>query len=292
MSRAGLILPMALLLFPLTPAVHAQEMSHTAHHEHASAEVTATLAPTSKDDSTSEAEHVAPNPPAHDMETMSTRHMIELMQMDDQARFGKVLFDQLEWRTGAGSDAAVWDALAWYGGDYDKAWLKSEGTRNGGTTEDARVELLWDHIFARWWSVQTGVRHDFGEGPSRTWAAFGVQGLAPYWFDIEATAYVGEQGRTAARLKAEYELLFTQRLVLQSEAEANLYGKADAERGIGSGLSDLDLGLRLRYEIRREFAPYVGMTWTRRFGTTADLARAAGNDASEVQFVSGLRIWF
>jgi copper resistance protein B len=120
----------------------------------------------------------------------------------------------------------------------------------------------------------------------------GVQGLAPYWFNIEATFYVGEQGRTAVRLKTEYELLFTQRLILQPEGEANLYGKADAARQLGSGLSNLELGLRLRYEVRREFAPYIGVVWSRSFRGTADWVRASGGSASDVQFVAGLRAWF
>jgi copper resistance protein B len=245
-----------------------------------------------QDDTSSEAEHVAPDPPGHPMEAMPYRPMATMMQMDDRDRFGRILLDQFEWRTGQGSDAAVWEGQAWYGDDYNKLRFKTEGERMRDTTEDARAELFWDRIFARWWSVQAGVRADFGDGPSRTWAAFGVQGIAPYWFDIEATGYVGEQGRTAARFKVEYDFRFTQRLILQPEGEVNVYGKSDPERGVGSGLSDLDLGLRLRYEIRREFAPYVGVTWTRRFGKTADFARAADDDASQVKFVAGLRVWF
>jgi len=128
----------------------------------------------------------------------------------------------------------------------------------------------------------------------RPWtdAHVGVEGLAPYWFDTEATFYVGEQDRTAARLKAEYDILLTQRLILRPEAEANLYGKSDPARQVGSGLSDLDAGIRLRYELRREFAPYVGLAWTRLFDATAGQARAAGADTSDIQVVAGLRIWF
>ena len=169
--------------------------------------------------------------------------------------------------------------------------LKSEGERIAGDL-DARSELLWDHVAARWWSLQAGIRHDLGEGPSRTWAAFGVQGLAPYWFEVEATAYVGEQGRTAARFSAEYELLITQRLVLQPRFEVSFFGKSDPRNGIGSGLADTDIDLRLRYEFRREFAPYVGVTWTHSYGTTADLARVSGRDTDDLQVVAGLRVWF
>lgn len=283
-----------LLLISLIEAmpIRAQDSAEQAEHQHHTADAPAASATSIPDDTTSEAEHVAPEPPQHVMGDMSYDTMTAMMQMDDRTRFGRVLFDQLEWRGGQGRDATAWEAQAWYGGDYHKLWLKTEGERLSGVTEDARAELLWDRIFARWWSLQAGVRRDFGAGPGRTWAAFGLQGLAPYWFEIEATAYVGEQGRTVARLQIEYDVLFTQRLVLQPAAELNFYGRSDPERGIGSGLADLDLGLRLRYEIRREFAPYAGVTWTRRFGETADLARASGNHADELHWAAGLRIWF
>lgn len=245
-----------------------------------------------KGETASEAAHVAPDPPQHVMADMPYREMAAMMQMDDTARTGIVLLDQLEWRHSSEGSAGVWEAQGWYGGDYNKVWLKTEGERMGGSTQDARADLLWDRVFARWWSVQAGLRQDFGVGPSRTWGAIGVQGLAPYWFDTEATFYVGEQGRTAFRLKLEYEWLLTQRLILQPEGEANLYGKSDPERQVGSGLSDLEIGLRLRYELRRQFAPYVGVVWSRHFGESADLVRAAGGDASEVQVVLGLRAWF
>ena len=136
------------------------------------------------------------------------------------------------------------------------------------------------------------MRHDSGVDPSRTWVAFGVQGLAPYWFETEATAYFGEDGRSALRFDAEYELLLTQRLILQPRIEANFYGKRDAARELGSGLSDVTMGLRLRYEIRREFAPYVGIERARKFGGTKDLVRAAGKDTDESRVVAGVRFWF
>jgi len=240
----------------------------------------------------SELEHVPPEPPATEMAPMPYRVMSKQMAMDDREKIGKVLLDQLDWRLSNGRDALAWDAQAYYGGDYNKLWLKSEGERVGGTTEDARAEVLWDRIFSRWWSTQVGIRHDFGEGPSRDWLAVGVQGLAPYFFEIEATAYVGDAGRTAARFKVEYELLFTQRLILQPEFELNAYGKDDPENRIMSGLTDAQLALRLRYEIRREVAPYVGVAWVRRLGRTADLVRASGEDASDIQAVAGIRFWF
>jgi copper resistance protein B len=218
--------------------------------------------------------------------------MADMMDMDDKARIGKVLLDQLDWRDADGATAFAWDVQSYYGTDYNKLWLKTEGERTSGTTDDARVEVLWDRIATRWWSTQAGVRHDFGAGPSRDWLAVGVQGLAPYFFEIEATAYIGDAGRTAARFKAEYELLFTQRLILTPELELNLYGKDDPERRIMSGLSDAELSLRLRYEIRREIAPYIGVAWVHRLGRTADLVRTAGEDPHDIEALAGIRIWF
>jgi copper resistance protein B len=240
----------------------------------------------------SEVSHVPPDPPQHVMGDMPFGQMAATMQMDDTARTGMVLVDQLEWRDSAEGSTAVWEAEGWYGGDYNKVWLRTEGERAGGTTQNAWADLLWDRVFARWWSVQAGARQDFGQGPARTWAALGVQGLAPYWFATEATFYVGDEGHTAVRLKMEYELLLTQRLILQPEGEADLYGKSDPARQLGSGLSDLEIGLRLRYEVRRQFAPYLGVVWSRNFGETADLVREAGGSASDVQFVAGVRAWF
>jgi len=259
------------------PSAHGQQLNEAADAE---------------DDTTSAAQHVAPDPPQHIPPVMPYAEMARMMQMDDTARFGLILIDQLEWRHSDEGNAAVWQAEGWYGGDYNKLWVRTEGERLGSSTEDARIEVLWDRIITRWWSLQAGGREDFGGGPARTWAALGVQGLAPYWFQVEATGYVGDQGRTAARFKVECDLWLTQRLILQPEAEANLYGRSDPARQIGSGLSSLDVGLRLRYELRRELAPYVGVAWTRSFGATEDMVRAAGGHPSVVQIVVGLRAWF
>jgi copper resistance protein B len=225
--------------------------------------------------------HTPPDPPQETMAPMSAREMTQMMQMDDTHPFGTALFDQLEWRHAQGQAAGAWDAQAWYGGDSDRVWAKSAGTRVGGGLTSASAELLWDRAVSEWWSVQVGGRNDFGTGPSRTWAALGIEGVAPYRFDTEATVYVGEGGRTAARVKVEYDLYLTQRWVLQPKAELNVYGKSDPARRIASGLSDLELGARLRYEFRRECAPYVGLNWSRLSGSPADLA-----------LVLGVRFWF
>lgn len=238
-----------------------------------------------------ESDHVPPDPPATELHDMSQGEMARMMEMNDAATLGKLLIDQLEWRHGDGADGPAWDAQAWYGTDYNKLWVKTEGVRVGDVTEDARAELLWDRIFSRWWSLQAGARRDFGNGPPRDWLALGVAGLAPCFFTIEATAYVADAGRTAARLRAQYELLFTQRLILQPALEVNAYGKDDPERHIGAGFSELQLGLRLRYEIRREFAPYLGVAWLRSLGKTAELVRDAGEEPSVLQIAVGVRVW-
>lgn len=210
----------------------------------------------------------------------------------NDAPFGKLLIDQLEYVDGSDASGAALDAQAYFGKDENKLWLKADGERTDGRLQELRTEALWDHAVTAFWDTQLGVRHDFGEGPGRTWAAAGVQGLAPYWFDVEATFYVGQSGRTAARFEAEYDLLLTQRLILTPDIELNAYGKDDPERQIGAGLSNVELGLRLRYEIHRQFAPYIGIDWNRRVGHTADLVRAAGEPALDRAIVAGVRIWF
>lgn len=210
----------------------------------------------------------------------------------DQSSFASLLVDRLEAVRTSDQTHGAYELQFRYGRDYDKLVLKAEGEASGGRTEEARTELFWSRAVSAYWDAQLGVRYDSGEGPERGWLAFGVQGLAPYWFEIDATAYVGNEGRSALRLSAEYELLLTQKLVLQPHVEASLYGKQDDARELGSGLSDVTAGIRLRYEIRREFAPYIGVEWASKFGGTADHARAAGEDTRETRVVAGLRFWY
>ncbi len=206
----------------------------------------------------------------------------------------KFMLDRLEARSSDAGTVTYWEAQAWAGSDINKLWLKTEGDMLKGSTEEADVELLYSRAVLPFWDAQLGVRHDMEVGgkPARDWAAFAFKGLAPYLFDVDATVYVGDSGHTAARLKGEYNLLLTQRLVLMPEAEVNLYGQSDAARRLGSGVSSLDIGLRLRYEIRREFAPYVGVVWTQKFGGTADYARQASEAVRDTQFVVGVRAWW
>ncbi len=283
MNRARGLLALMAFVLSAGPSFGAEADEHAGHAMHEQ--------PSRDEPTQSERNHVPPDPPQHPMHDMSNEEMIELMQMDDTAAVGMVLFDQLEWQEVDDRDALIWDAQAWYGNDFTKLWLKSAGERVAGEY-DGRAELYVDRLLARWWNLQAGVRQDFSDGRSRTWAAFGVQGLAPHWFQVEATAYVGEQGRLAAAFSGEYEILLTQRLILQPKIEFNLYSKDDRDNGIGSGLADSELALRLRYEFRREFAPYVGVAWTRLSGETADIARAEGRDTDDFQVVAGLRFWF
>ncbi|MDE2128573.1 MAG: copper resistance protein B [Betaproteobacteria bacterium] len=217
---------------------------------------------------------------------------IDNKEMHDDPLISKLLLDNLEYVHGDTSRGVAWDGQYRLGYNINALLIRSEGSHMAGQTQDADVELLWAHTYAPFWDVVSGVRRDFAGGPGRNWVSFGVQGLAPYEYDVEATAYAGPEGRTAARLKTSIDVLLTQRLIFTPELEANAYGRNDPARGIGSGLSDATLSLRLRYEIRREFAPYLGFSWARKFGTTADLALAAGEPVLDHQILAGVRVWF
>ncbi|WP_455435368.1 copper resistance protein B [Xanthomonas sp. WHRI 7945] len=208
------------------------------------------------------------------------------------ARTGYLLFDRLEgWDADHGSGQA-WEASAWYGGDIDRLWLRSEGERSGGRTEAADLEALYGHAVSPWWDLLVGVKQDFAPGDARTSAAFGVQGMAPYKFEVAATLYVGEGGSASARLEGEYDVLLSNRWILQPRLEAEAAFADDRAHGIGSGLSTLEAGLRLRYEISRRFAPYLGVVHERAFGATADYRREAGEAARDTRVVAGVRVWF
>lgn len=203
-----------------------------------------------------------------------------------------VLFDQVEWQSGNGTSGLNLDSKGWIGGDLNRLWFRAEGEGESGSVGEAQTHFLYGRAISRWWDVVAGVRQDIRPSPSETWAAVGIQGLAPYWFEVEATAYFGKEGRTHFRFETEYDLLLTNRWILQPLVEVELYGKAIPERGIGAGLSSVDYGLRLRYEVRRELAPYVGVTWNELYGGTADMARAAGENTGGARLALGLRAWF
>ena len=212
-------------------------------------------------------------------------------KMEDDPVLTKFMLEQLEIHDADGSNPITWEAEAWIGKDLNKLWLKTEGERVDGETEELEVQALYSRAIAPYWDVQVGVRKDF-EPVSREWGVVGLKGLAPYFFEADAALFIGDNGRTAARVQGEYELLLTQKTILTPEFEVNLYGKDDPEARIGSGLSDISVGLRLRHEVKREFAPYIGVEWTKKFGDTADFAEVDGNDVSDTQFVAGIRAWF
>lgn len=203
-----------------------------------------------------------------------------------------LLFDRLEWQSGTGAGSLVLGARGWVGGDLDRLWFRTRVAGRDRRVGDAGVQLLYGRAIARWWDVVGGIRQDVEPGPARTWAAIGIQGLAPSRFEVEATGYVGSSGRTHLHLSTEYDLLLTNRLVLQPSASIDAFGKSDQARSIGAGLSSIEGGLRLRYEIRRELAPYLGVAWQRRTFGTADLARAAGEPERDTRLVVGARVWF
>ncbi len=212
--------------------------------------------------------------------------------MDDDPWHAMVLLDQLEWQDAEEGDALAWDLEAWAGTDNHRILLRAEGERVDGETEENRLELLWWRPVSSRWDVVAGLRQDLEPESARSYAALGVQGLAPGWIHVEATAYFGERGQSAVSLKAGPELLLTNRLLVTPMVEAEAYGRDDVANGIGNGLSRLTAGVRMRYEIRREIAPYVGLEWSGKLGDTGDLAREAGRSVRDARWVAGLRAWF
>lgn len=266
---------------------HAQQVSPTpqaAPHDHR--EHVAAAADTADQDrerpTPTDAERAAAFPHLH-----AVPHTVH-----DYAINSFVLFDQFEWQQRGASEGVSWDAKGWVGQDVDRLWFRAEGAAAGGGVDDVRAHLLYGRAIARWWDVVAGVRQDWRPGPAQTWAAVGLQGLAPYFFEVEATAYVGAGGRTHLRLETSYDLLFTNRLILQPSLEAEVVGKGDPERLVGVGLSTGEAGLRLRYEFRRELAPYLGVVWSRRFFGTAQLAASRGHATSSTAVTIGGRVWF
>lgn len=213
----------------------------------------------------------------------------------DNALFAIFRGDRFEvQRRERGIDVFLWDVQGWVGRDYDKLYLESEGEArlDGGTdVEEANVELLYSRNVASFWDFQAGVRHDFGASPQRSFAAFGFQGLAPYWFEIDATAYVDGDGNVSIGFEAEYELLLTQRLFLIPRFEAGVSFQDVPEYEQWQGVTDVEIGARFTYQIRRELAPYLGVTWRRLLGETAHNVGRQGRDVASAAVVVGLRYW-
>lgn len=205
-----------------------------------------------------------------------------------------LLIDRLEYGVPDGSDNYLWDAQGWVGGDYNKFWLKTEGEGpvNDGAPEDTEFQALYSRTITPFWNAQAGLRYDVNPDPDRGFVVFGLQGLAPYRLESDTALFVSEDGDVSFRGEFEYELLLTQRLILQPRAEINISAQDVPEYGLGSGLNSTEIGIRLRYEIRREFAPYIGVRWERSYGETRDLAKSAGESTSATAFVVGFRAWY
>lgn len=205
-----------------------------------------------------------------------------------------VLADRFEYQSNDGSPALLFDGQGWWGTDRNKLWVKSEIEYdfNADRFEEAELQALWSRPVSRYFDFQAGVRRDFQQGATRTFGVVGVQGLAPYWFELDTAIFISGDGDISARVEAEYDLLITQRLIIQPRTELNFAVQSVPDAGVGGGLSTAEVGLRLRYEIRRQFAPYIGVNWVRSVGETADFARADGDDVGPVSLVAGLRLWF
>jgi copper resistance protein B len=210
----------------------------------------------------------------------------------------KFLIDQLEVTVGDGREGYAWDAQFWYGGDIDKVWLKTEGEGEfGEAIEGAEVQALWSRAIDPWFDLQVGVRQDLNAGPDRTHLVLGVQGLAPYWFEVDGTVFLSTEGEVTARFEGEYDLRLTQALILQPRVEVNFSLQDVPELGLGAGLTTTEIGARLRYEFFPDrgpavIAPYIGVEYEQAWGGTEDFRVAAGEDAGGVRFVGGIRLWF
>lgn len=211
--------------------------------------------------------------------------------MDRDSRFF-FLLDRFEYRAGRRADSRFWDAQGWFGGDYNKLWLKSSGEQTvGGRTKEADVLALYARRIAPFWYLQGGLRSELRPSPTQKYGVLAIQGLAPYWFNVEASTFF-RGGKLSGRLEGEYDQLLTQRLILQPRIETNFSASADPARGVGRGVNDVEFGLRLRYEFRREFAPYVGINWRGKVGDTARLARSRGETVRDTSIMIGLRVWY
>lgn len=204
----------------------------------------------------------------------------------------KVMIDQLEVRDDSGETITVLEGQTWIGKDLNKLWIKLDSDYESSDEYESELQLLYSKAIAPYWDLQMGLRSDNSKDDSNGFAVLGIQGLAPYYFETDAAAFISEDGDVSARLSFEYELLFTQKLILSPEITFDVHGQNDAELGIGKGLANSNIGLRLRYEISREFAPYIGFSQDQLFGKTADYAKDAGLDSSNSQWVLGVRAWF
>lgn len=234
-----------------------------------------------------------PHAYAHGYVRGSGPYALTRYHLGDEHPYATLLLDRLDWgKTATARPDVQFDAQWSWGSSYNRLLLQSEGHVEDGKLQEARNEVLWSHAIAPFWDSQLGLRLDKNASADRQWLALGVQGLAPYWFEVHAKLYVGDGGRSALRLGGDYDLALSQKWFLQPAIESNFYGKSDAVNGLGSGLSSASVSLRLRYEGRRDLAPYLGVERQQTFGQTADWARSAGQKTGQTRWFAGLRIWF
>lgn len=273
----------ALLLFATVTPVAAQD-DHSAHHAHSPAPSVSSNSPAPP------VEHAADA--LYDPATMA-KARDAMVRESGGMTYSQIMIDRAEYRVQRGRDVWHWEGEGWIGGDIDRLAFRTKGEGNvGGKLERAELHALYSHAIGPWFNVDAGIRQDFGSSPERTYAVAGVSGLAPYWFEVEGTVFLSNRGDLHVRFEGSYDQRLTQRLILQPAAELNFSAQDVPELGIGSGLSDIELGMRLRYEIARELAPYIGINWERRIGDSARFVRSAGNGASGTSLVVGVRVWF
>lgn len=283
---------MAIMLVAVPAPALGQAMDHAHHHHPEPATASDAVAGTDQP-----AGDAAPPPVAHDLpaarywDPQAMAAAAEAEMHPPPQVYSRLTFDLAERQFRQGRDGYRWEAEGWVG-DVDRLVVRSKGEGSFGDRLDhAELQALYSKALDPWWNLQAGVRQDLQHGPDPTWAALGVEGRAPYQFDVQGAAFVSTKGQLAARIEGSYDQRITRRLVLQPRFELNLSAQDLPTQRIGSGLSSAEIGLRLRYEIRREFAPYLGVNWTRSTGRTADYARADGNGASERSVVAGIRFW-
>jgi copper resistance protein B len=227
----------------------------------------------------------------HDPKAMADARAA-LFRSTRDSRASLVRLDQLEWRMGKAKDGLAWQGRAWTGGDLDRFLIRSEGAMAGGTVEHGEVRALWSHAIGPYANLETGVRQDFGHGPARTHATIGVDAMLPYWIEAEGAVFLSHKGDVTARVELTHDMRLTNRLILQPRLEADLSAQDVPELGLGSGVTEMSAGLRLRYAIQPRLAPYVGVHRERKFGDTARFARAAGEGTEATSFVAGVFFFF
>ncbi len=280
-------LTLALLLLTASPAL--AQMDHSAHHGHQMEKPDAAPV-TVPEATTSGAKHAADTLFGPDAMAAARNLLYDEMGGSSVSKF---IIDRLEWQNQSGADGYLWDAQGWIGGDIDKFWWKTEGEGEvGGGVESAEIQALWSHAIGPFFDFQAGARYDIRPEPDRPSLVIGVQGLAPYMFEIDAAAFLSSKGDISATIEAEYDQRITQKLILQPRVEINFAAQDIPEYGLGSGLSSIEAGVRLRYQFSKQLAPYIGLDWERRTGATARFARADGEDPSKTRLVIGVRSWF